>query len=865
MAMLSGEDVPLYSRTSLRSRPRAILLSLLGLVVGLFVALGSPAASASTEPRPGGEQPETTLVPDGTLIPELTITFGDGEASPRDIDLLLSDLRATPGVAFASVQALDETPRIAVGFDARFEASGLGMVRGVIADQLHADNMVIEGRLVIDEELIERTAGSSLWAAVVAALALGALVTWLVGWVHGLLSGTTTALAGFFGGMVGAQATGPFDGSVVTTAIPATLAAVLVSGYLCLRLLEWFADPSGDDQAELIRRSISSISLELFLLFATLAITTIFLELVGPARSVSTVVLLGAITGVAMTLAVMAPALAVLGVNAPDPATTDPAVANGVAPSQNSGDQDSVDGADPDALADVGNIRRTLPSPPVDGRSFPVGVLLGFGVFLAVFGLLAFRSTPAADLLDERALGAETATTDSGDPTNAILAVFPVGTDQSSKTAWLERMAQLPSVARIETSVGRYLATEFIEVDGGTAGPLGPQFEGDEAPGFAIIVPNVSGRGLAARELVESINATNEPVDAELSGTPVDARRADSRGRSLVLLTIVVLALAASVGAFILIGDLGLAAIVAGLRVLTSAAVVGLSHLLSDQVSGADLQLIIIVSAIGIGCFELTFLRRLLRSHRSEPSDGLVSRALADEGWTALVGFAGVIFASLGLLLSDLASVRRVGILLAVGALIEIVVGCWLLRPAILGTRSISHFASLPVSAALRALKGLGVVDEASHQRWSVVVSNLLHSEFAFQADPGAADMDAVFVANTPLYSRAIAHHESLAKAGLRIIGRPPQLRNARVVGEAAPTTVAVTIDHPTRQLVDSSGTIVGVRKAERRSSMLWLREFSDGSYRIADSVELGTTALGIDEEPASAEIPAGIPASIES
>ena len=206
--------------------------------------------------------------------------------------------------------------------------------------------------------------------------------------------------------------------------------------------------------------------------------------------------------------------------------------------------------------------------------------------------------------------------------------------------------------------------------------------------------------------------------------------------------------------------------------------------------------------------------------------------------------------AALGLLVPDLTMLRRFAILLAVVVLVETIIGMWLLRPAVLGSRALAHFASGPVGEAMSLLGGKGATSGAEHEAWVDVVAGLLWTEFTFQSDPPSAVIDSVYVPDTLLYQNSADHHQSLAEAGLRIVGRHPQLRSLRVVNNASPATVVVTVDHPVRQLTDASGKIVGVRKAERRAVMLWLVMQPDGSYRIIDSVELGSGSLGVLADP---------------
>ena len=127
------------------------------------------------------------------------------------------------------------------------------------------------------------------------------------------------------------------------------------------------------------------------------------------------------------------------------------------------------------------------------------------------------------------------------------------------------------------------------------------------------------------------------------------------------------------------------------------------------------------------------------------------------------------------------------------------------------------------------------------------MVGDLLQAEFRFQLEPDRAELSKVFVADTPVHRQAVEHHANLARSGLRIVGRSPRLRTLRTIRHHSPVTLAVTVDHPSRQLLDGAGHVVGVRGAERRSGWLWLTSGPDGSYRIAESIERGSVPL--DEE----------------
>lgn len=830
-------DVPLISVLAAKARrPWATGLLFLGLLVAGFSAFGPAAAAVD------GDESNVPLNPVQELTPDVVVQLTDSDAFETDFASLSSEVGGLPGVAWVAGDLTNvPRPNLMVGFESGADRIGLRALDELVADRAENQDIVIGGRAVVDRAVGDRVARGIFVVVILAGLTSGGLVAWLIRPQHGVVVGTTVLLTGWLSEPLGAKAAGLFDGSLATTPVPAVLAALLVSVFLCHRLLAWFADPVGEDLADMIRRSVYSLGSELLLFFAALVVVELFLELVGPARSVATGVLVGVITATLLTLAVVPPVLAGLhgaGIEAIPVDTPE---------------------GHPRAV-----VRSFFASRP-NGRQFPIAVILAFGFFFGFLGLLAIstRTTPA--LLDQAVLGDGEGNSDvfterlqagGGDPTAAILAVFPTGTDQLAKLAWLQRVSQLPSVGRIDTSAARYRSGDEIPIDGLPLGSFAVDAEGDEAPGFALIVPMTTARSETALALVDAVRATNAPVDAQLSGAAVDSRTAAERDRSLVWLTIVALALVGGVVVFGLAGDPGLAGLVAGLRLLESMAVVGLYHLVANSVSGPELLLVVFVTSLGSTFFELGFLRRLLLDHRTEDTEALVDDALNHEGWAAAVALFVVAVSSLGLIVAGAPALTRLGIVMILAVGVEIVVGLWLLRPVLLGTKAISHLAAQPVREALRRLTGASGQGDEEFQHWVNVMTELLHAEFEFQADPGLASMEAVFVGDTALFRRAVEHHQSLASAELRIIGRSPQLRTLQVAATSPQTTLAVTVDHPVRQLVDQTGKIVGVRKAERRTAMLWLAPMSDGSHRIADSVELGAVPLAPEEESMSAFAP---------
>lgn len=804
--------------------------SIVGLLSLLFVVLSAGTAAAVDDGSTGtgtgdGGRLDASAIGTDDLVADLVVTTD--ELDEAGVNRLVADLRALQGVSWVETDGpVDATPDLLVAVDDETDGSIIAAV-GDTVDAVPGASGLVHGRVIADAAIADRIDDVSLVAVALVTLAVIALLVWLTGPVQAALAGLSVALAAWLGGTFADQVTGPFDGSIATTPLPATLAAIAVSVWLLFRLLAWFEAPEGDDPAEMIHRAILALGSELIILFSGLAVTALFLELLGPARSIASVILAGAAISALITLAVAVPGLTALAGQAATPGRL--------------GEELRKERRGP---------RSFLPDEP-NVRHFPVGVLVGFGAFLAVLAVLGLQSTPAADLLDERAIAEVQAVGpgDQGDPTNAVVARFPAGTDRLAKTAWLQRVSALPSVGRVDIVGARYVG--------------GAEIEGDESPRVAVVVPTVSGRGEAARALVDAIETADAGIGTELSGAPVDALRANERDRSLLWLSIFVVAVVGAVGVFMVVGDLALAGISAALRILSGASAIGLAQLLSGSVAGAELQLLVLLSSACIGLYEIGFLRRLFDGHLDHPTDDLLDESQAGPGWAAALAAAALVIASMGLIVSDLSVVRRLAIVSIVVLIVEIVIGMWLLRPTVLGVRAIHHLASGPVRSALRALDGPSAGDAADFQRLTVVVSNLLHTEFGFQADPLAADVSRVFVADSPLGRKAADYHENLASAGLRIVGRSPKLRNLRIVDHQSPVTVAVTVDHPGRQLIDAEGRVVGLRRAERRSVMLWMVEYPDGSHRISDSVELGTMPLGGTEAPGSIPAPT-VPASIE-
>jgi hypothetical protein len=234
-----------------------------------------------------------------------------------------------------------------------------------------------------------------------------------------------------------------------------------------------------------------------------------------------------------------------------------------------------------------------------------------------------------------------------------------------------------------------------------------------------------------------------------------------------------------------------------------------------------------------------------------------VSTAMRSGGGHALAGLAVLALAGIGLLSSGMEMVAAFGIALAVAVVIEAVLGIWLLRPVILGEQTLRTLSSNVNTKGRNLLGRRGPVEgEPVNPEWRRVVSGLLREEFRFQTEPDDADLGTVFVEDTPLFGELQQHNLRLRKNGLKIRGEGPTVVSVKAVNNGDPVTVAITVDHPSRQLLASNGKLLGVRAAERRDGMLWLSQDPSGRYRIAEAVDMGS-GVPIPDVPAKEAEPA--------
>ncbi len=870
------------------------LATTFGIAIALLLALGG-VVSALDESRPN-------------LATQVAMEQGPNGDLP-DLVVLVRDLPA--GADFAavdrSVTALDEVESVVVeanGADqavvhvslhARAGAATPDLVLDTVAAEVPDAELILGGRVAVDRTLVDRVNRALVVAVVPVLVLIAAFAAATIGTARALVAAGSIALATLLSGLVAAQLVGSFDGSLGSTAMPSVLCAVLISSVLTFRLLDWFTQPIGSDPSAWVRLSVRSLIPEVVLLHVGLVGAALVVELiVGPAPI--SAVAFSSMVATVVTLATVAPGLATFG--------------------------PLVD----DTIFRPFNVR--IP----DGRDFPLAVLGGFACFLLALGLFATRA-PSRELLDESALAPGVAADRvarelaalGGDPTSAILVEFDPGADAAAMSTWAAAASQIGAVAWVETSAGRF--TDGVLAEGAAAFV-------DETTPRAVVTPVGTARAVATQRLVDALPAVGG-YDGQITlrGTPIAAGSAVEGGTLQLWLLIGALSLAGAAAVMLLMGDLMVAASSAALRLLGLAALVGVYRLVAGETSSIEAQILVLVVGVGVGLFELGFVRRLSLGRDGLAGNGLVTSALSRDGRAGMVGLVIVALTSLGLVASDLAMLRRLAVGLVAGILIELVVGIWLLRPALLAdlagvsntaaaarrrgdlvaaaaeqatlpapsfaaattlvpdtsaglpspamagavpsagaasmgagglaassgptsaTNAVASAAMSPGSAAEAppaaggtAAPGTGGRVAPSAPEWRRIIGGLLRAEFDFQADPGSAELETVFVEKTPLWDELVDHHAKLRAAGVRVTGRGPMVRVARVINDSSPVTLEITVDHPVRHLIDGQGRVVGRRAAERRNGMLWLVQDPSGRYRIAEAVDLGTAAATEDE-----------------
>ncbi|MEM7275558.1 MAG: hypothetical protein AAF547_20955 [Actinomycetota bacterium] len=788
-------------------------------LLSTVLALAGPASGATDRAAGVGGDP----IPDVVLL----VSDVDGERRERlrdrlggidGVDRVTTSIVTGDRPATAFQLALVDR-----GTAIRDHAVVVDEARDVIAADGAGPAVDVGGASVVDRAIVRTYDGAVRLLAVLGLLVGGALGL-VVGLRRGLVTAASIGLAVLAAGLLGRRVAGPFDGTIAGSGVPGALAGLVVAVVLAVRLSMWFRTPRGIDGAERIRLAVADLAAEVVLVLVGLALAAVLVGLMDPGPSPLTAITVGAVAAVAVVGAMLTPALAL--------------------------------------LADHPEARPGwLPGPIPDGRDLPLLLLSGTAVLLAVLALFGFGrpSVGLAGVEDlpaeaEAAMVAERLRAAGGDPTAAVVATAPAGSDQVDLQEWSRTAAELTSVAWVDVGSMRFTSIGAVDID--PADLLAPS----ETEGVAIVVLAVPSRGTAGQATVEELVAL--PLvggPPTFDGPAIDAAGA-AGSRSTLVVAVIALAATGAIVVRVLTQSRAQALVALLLRLLGGSAVLGVFGLVSGDVTAAVLVTGLGIVALAVGLFEAEFV-----TGDARPGTGPVALGGTVGLLVLVVGGALLAVAALG---GSGPGTGTLGVGLVIGALIELTVGGLLLRPALLGQRAAFHTAVRPVRVVLHSGLERDAPDGAIEDpEWRRVIGDLLQAEFRFQADPSRAILSTVFVPDTPLYRQAAAHHASLAEAGLRIVGRSPRLRSIRTVSGRRPITLAITVDHPVRHLVDTDGTVRGIRNAERRSGILWLSESGDSGYRIAESVELGAAALPAErhDDPVGARPVLGERADVEA
>lgn len=687
-------------------------------------------------------------------------------------------------------------------------------VRTSINDVAPQSQVQVGGELIVGEEIRSRFSTSSLFIALGLILA-GGLASLLFGWRRGLLAGACLLLAVGVAAEFGAAVAGDFNGTLSTTTLPATLVGSVVAAVAAIRLLSWSDRPHSGDNASKVRSAITELGPEIAMAVAALFILSGVAELLQSGRSTLTVAAIGAAIA-AMTVFALLPAGLVLLSDLT---------------------------ADESDAADLAGLSRpaSLPFSVPDGARQPLIFLAAGAVFLVALAAFAFDS-PSRQFIGAESLPAETdeamvgeRLAAVGDQTAPVRAVFDPSASAELVDQWATAAAELSDIVRVETASGSFsrggsLAPELTFPDSA--------FQDSEPVAFAV--PSVASRSEDGQSMVRDLASLDTDLgNPRLSGPSVDAA-SDGPTRSDLVILILVAAILVGVGALITTQSRGFGLTAGVLRLLFGAAAIGLYRLVIPGATGAELALVLAVITTMAALFDFEFLGHA-------PASGVEQRKpflLRNPGETSLVGVAFLGLACLMLLLAAVfgggPTAGRLGFGLLFAALLEGALGGFVSRPAFLGQSGAFHTFVRPMRVALTNSKRIPGPDEVEGDpHWKRVVSDLLQSEYQLQVNPEVAEVSRVFVAQTPLARQAETQSLSLLQAGLRISGRGPKLRRVTTINHQSPISLGVVVEHPARQLVDSDGEVVGVRAAELKRGVLWLVERSDGTYRIAESVEL--------------------------
>lgn len=793
-------------------RQRIPLVTAVGPIIMLMVfagLVGGIAAQGAAADEPWVESGWS-----GGELPNLSIVLRSvSSADPSIEGSILPSVVAIDGVESAFVDVLSGGPPVihVVASD----PDRLDQIASRVGELTSSGDidgtLLVGGQLISDREVGRAITRSALVAFIPVVLFVGLLVGALHGSFIGVATTLTLAFSSLLGGLIGSSTAGSFDGTLSNTVIPGALSGLLVGATFTFRLISWFKHPASDEAADNMIRSVRAQLPDLALVLGSILVVALVAGLFLEGAQAATAVFMGALFGALATLAVMAPLLST---------------------------RDSV----PDNTE-----FRAVPIKIVDGRDLPIIVIGVVALLLLGLGAVAAGSTYSRDLIDASSVDDSDANLVSaelvrlgGDPAAAIRANFPAATGDQ-RLAWAEAASRYDGVAWVATSAGRFENGELVSA------PLDPAPLDDRT---AIVNPVESARSETTQSTVRALLELDAPAELELEGLPVDAAATTLNGTASLWILTGLLAALAGLTVYYLVRDVGLAVVAVALRLVSLAAALGSYSLVVAGATSAELQVVLLVLSIGISLFEIGVIRMILDAEESLPN--FVSTAMRSGGGHAVAALGVLVLAGVGLFTSGVSVLAAFGLALAVAFLLEMALGIWILGPVILGDQT--------MRVAGPGVRGRSIIGrrgpsegEPVNPEWRRVVSGLLREEFRFQTEPGDADLGTVFVEGTPLFSELSQHNLRLRENGLKIRGEGPMVVSVKAVNDGDPVTVAITVDHPSRQLLSADGRLLGIRAAERRDGMLWLAQDPSGRYRISEAVDMGT-GVPIPDTPKTVE-----------
>lgn len=800
----------------------ALLLTLLGWGALLFGSVDpNPDLSASA----------------GDVVPDLVATVD--VASDVDDEWLAvarRDLEGIPGVVTSSVDWLagDLTAFYLGVDDAVVQRRSLDRIvadvelalgQSVTASEAGAGSIDVSGRLVVEEEL-RSSYRPAVMVLVMLAVVVGAAAALWIHWLVGLLVMVSLAGSTVLAPLVTRQLIGAYDGTIASTDVIPALVALVVSALVCWRITLWFRQPSGDDGAAMIQRSVlascTAVASVGFGLVAVASVLSVFGLITHPVWSTASAVLLA----VVWSGSVMAVGMAV-------------GVLSGV-----------VDGAsDPEpAVRGLLDGVRAMPGTPP--------VILAAVAALVLLSVFAFgqpgRQLATADQSDQAGAADDLFDLGAGNPTEGLVVTL----DESS-SATIDEVAAtvvpLTAVAWVDTATARYIGADAQPaIDGVTL--LSPSVLGrqgvtpEDLNRSALIVPAVPLGGEDGAELLDDIRSfdglsVSGPALADLT----------SRGSGgLTLVTLVLLALMAGLVAYLRSPDRPYTATVLVLGLLLGSASLGLYRIVAGQVPAAEsLAVLVLVSTVFL-IWALAFAgsRPTGVSTPATERQGMVD-VRAGDGVLVTAGLMVVaaLLLAVAMFLGSGPATGRFGTGLAFVTAVCGLIGMVILGPAMLGQGAVFHRLVRPFRSALHPDRPSRSISASLEQRnvrsrWTDVAADLMVTDFHIQGEPDAHREHEVALQGTPIFDELRLRQARMREAGLRVAGDRPLVRRVDLVRDGRCPSISMTVDHPERKLVTDEGKIVGVRRPERKSMVMWLASDDAGRFVIAELVETGTYPL---------------------